>query len=45
VLAQSRRLGADLFGVGDGDLTISVRSRITRSLDLVDPVDLTGEET
>ncbi len=42
VLAQSRRLDADLFGVGDGDLTLSVRSRITRSLDLVDPIDLTG---
>lgn len=43
VLSQSRRLDADLFGVGDGDLTITVRSRITRSLDLVDPIDLTGE--
>lgn len=42
VLAQSRKLGVDLFGIGDGDLTITVRSRITRSLDLMDPIDLTG---
>ena len=42
VLALSRRLDADLFGIGDEDLTITVRSRITRSLDLMDPIDLTG---
>lgn len=42
VLAQSRKAGADLFGIGGADLTITVRSRITRSLDLVDPIDLTG---
>ncbi len=42
VLALSRRLDADLFGIGDEDLTITARSRITRSLDLMDPIDLTG---
>lgn len=42
VLGQCRKLDADLFGMGDEDVTITVRSRITRSLDLVAPIDLTG---
>ncbi len=42
VLAQARRLNADLFGVGAGDVTVTVRAAITRSYDLEDPVQLTG---
>ena len=42
VLEQSRELGADVFGVGDGDVRVNVRAVITRSYDLVDPVNLTG---
>lgn len=42
VVLQSQTLGADLFGVGSGSVTITVRASIGRSLDLVDPIELTG---
>lgn len=41
-ILQSRTLGADLFGVGGGDVTITVRASIGRNLDLTDPIELTG---
>ena len=42
VILQSQIPGADLFSVGSGNVTITVRASLSRSLDLVDPIELTG---